>query len=267
MAQVSKYAAASPDAAVIDIKDLVKIYAQGSLEVLALKGITLSVRKNEYVAVMGASGSGKSTLMNIIGCLDRYNSGSYLLEGIDISKVRDTDIAAIRNKKIGFVFQSFNLLPKLSSYENVELPMIYANAPASARRRKALEAIEKVGLTDRMQHKPNELSGGQRQRIAIARALVNNPSILLADEPTGNLDSRSGEEIMAVFQALHDEGATILMVTHEPDIAAHTHRVVMFKDGEIISDTLVENPKRAEVAAAGIAETLKAAEEAAVSGH
>jgi len=242
--------AASADTAIIDIKDLVKIYAQGTLEVVALKDVTLNVRKNEYVAVMGASGSGKSTLMNIIGCLDRYNSGSYLLEGLDISKVRDANIAAIRNRKIGFIFQSFNLLPKLSAYENVELPMVYANAPASARRRKALDAIEKVGLTDRMKHKPNELSGGQKQRVAIARALVNNPSILLADEPTGNLDSRSGEEIMGIFQALHDEGATVVMVTHEPDIAAHTHRIVMFKDGEIVSDNPVANPKRVDVARA-----------------
>jgi len=191
---------------------------------------------------MGASGSGKSTLMNIIGCLDRPTEGTYLLEGIDVSKEKDNALAVIRNEKIGFVFQSFNLLPRLTSLENVELPMVYAGLGPSARKKKAMEAMERVGLADRVKFKPNEISGGQRQRVAIARALVNNPSILLADEPTGNLDTRSGEEIMAIFQRLNQDGATILMVTHEANIARHSRRVVTFRDGEIMSDEAVENP-------------------------
>jgi len=189
---------------------------------------------------MGASGSGKSTMMNILGCLDRPTSGTYILEGRDVSRLKDSGLAAIRNKKIGFVFQSFNLLPKLNAFENVELPMIYAGMPMSKRKKAAVSALERVGLGDRMKHRPSELSGGQMQRVAIARALVNSPSILLADEPTGNLDSRSGEEIMGIFQGLNREGATIVIVTHDPGVAGHTKRIVTFRDGEIVSDRAVE---------------------------
>ncbi|MDR1531006.1 MAG: ABC transporter ATP-binding protein [Clostridiales bacterium] len=221
---------------IIRVQELSKLYRQGSIEVLALREVEFAVKPGEFLAIMGASGSGKSTMMNILGCLDKPTEGTYMLEGIDIGKTRESKLASIRNKKIGFVFQSFNLLPKLSAYENVELPMVYANVSGGKRRKKALEALEKVSLTDRMKHKPNELSGGQRQRVAIARALVNSPSILLADEPTGNLDSVSGEEIMGIFQWLNSEGATIVMVTHEQDIARHTKRIVTFRDGRIISD-------------------------------
>ncbi|MDR2648565.1 MAG: ABC transporter ATP-binding protein [Clostridiales bacterium] len=221
---------------VINITNLIKIYKQGDLEVKALSGINLDIANKEFTSIMGASGSGKSTMMNILGCLDHPTSGSYLLEETDVSQLRDDKLASIRNKKIGFVFQSFNLLPKLTAFENVELPMIYAGVSISARRRKAGEAMEKVGLTDRMKHRPNELSGGQRQRVAIARALVNDPSLLLADEPTGNLDTQSGEEIMTIFKSLNEDGVTIVMVTHEQDVAAHSKRIVTFKDGVIISD-------------------------------
>jgi putative ABC transport system ATP-binding protein len=196
---------------------------------------------------MGASGSGKSTMMNIIGCLDRPTSGTYLLGDVNVSGLDDDKLAVIRNKKIGFVFQSFNLLPKLSAYENVELPMIYAGVSASSRRAKTLDALDKVGLTKRMKHKPNELSGGQRQRVAIARALVNNPALLLADEPTGNLDSQSGDEIIAIFKSLNSDGVTIVMVTHEPDVACHTKRIVTFKDGSIISDKIVDQQQETGV--------------------
>ncbi len=226
---------------IIQIENLTKIYDTGAIQVEALKSVNLNVEKNEFVAIMGPSGSGKSTLMNIIGCLDRLTDGKYLLEGKDISTLNDNELAVIRNKKIGFVFQAFNLLPRLTALGNVELPMIYAGIPASMRRKKAIEALEKVGLGDRLHHRPNELSGGQKQRVAIARALVNNPAILLADEPTGNLDSKSSHEIMDIFEKLNDEGVTIVMVTHEAEIAAHTKRNVIFRDGEIISDTLVEN--------------------------
>nr|WP_175548338.1 ABC transporter ATP-binding protein [Lutispora thermophila] len=225
----------------IEIENLKKVYDTGSIQVEALKSINLKVDRNEYVAIMGASGSGKSTFMNILGCLDRMTSGKYILDGEDVSKLNDTELAEIRNKKIGFVFQAFNLLPRLTALANVELPMIYAGVPASQRRKKAIEALEKVGLAERIHHKPNELSGGQKQRVAIARALVNNPAILLADEPTGNLDTKSSIEIMDIFESLNDEGVTIVMVTHEPDIAAHTKRNVVFKDGEIISDNPVKN--------------------------
>ena len=224
---------------VIKVSNLVKIYKQGSLEVKALNNINLTIAEREFTSIMGASGSGKSTMMNILGCLDRPTSGAYQLEDIDVSQLRDDKLAVIRNKKIGFVFQSFNLLPKLTSLENVELPMVYAGVSAYARRKKAMEALEKVGLADRVKHKPNELSGGQRQRVAIARSLVNDPSLILADEPTGNLDSQSGDEIMAIFKGLNDDGATIVVVTHEPDIARQTKRIVTFKDGGIISDNLV----------------------------
>lgn len=194
---------------------------------------------------MGTSGSGKSTLMNIIGCLDKPTKGTYLLDGIDVSMTNDNELSEVRNKKIGFVFQSFNLLPKLSAIENVELPMIYAGMSRNVRNKKAMEALERVGLLDRIKHKPNELSGGQRQRVAIARSLVNDPAIILADEPTGNLDSKSTVEIIDIFQQLNSEGATIVMVTHEPDVAAHTKRIVTFRDGRTISDEIVKNPLKA----------------------
>jgi putative ABC transport system ATP-binding protein len=222
--------------------NLGKIYKNGSIEVEALKKVNLSITKGEFVSIMGPSGSGKSTLMNIIGCLDRATSGEYELDGVSISKLNDMELAKIRNLKIGFVFQSFNLLPRITALQNVELPMIYAGVHKKERRRKAIEALEKVSLVNRMNHKPNELSGGQKQRVAIARALVNSPAIILADEPTGNLDSASGEEIMAVFQDLNREGVTIVLVTHEPDIAEHTKRVVSFKDGFLIKDIVVKNP-------------------------
>ena len=226
---------------IIKMEDIGKIYRIGKIEVEALKNVNLSIDKGEFVSVMGPSGSGKSTLMNLVGCLDRSTSGFYQLDGVDISKMDDVELAKIRNLKIGFVFQSFNLLPRITALQNVELPMIYAGVSRKDRRRKALEALERVSLIDRKDHKPNELSGGQKQRVAIARALVNTPAIILADEPTGNLDSASGEDIMAVFQGLNREGVTIVLVTHEPDIATHTKRVVKFKDGRLTQDYCVEN--------------------------
>jgi len=227
---------------IIEIDNLFKVYRNGSLEVTALRDVSFSVGEGEFVAIMGQSGSGKSTLMNILGCLDTLTSGIYNLDGEDVSKISGKKIAHIRNRKIGFVFQSYNLLPRLNALQNVELPMIYAGAKTKMRRQSALEALDRVGLTDRVHHKPSEMSGGQKQRVAIARALVNKPAILLADEPTGNLDSRSGEEIMGIFQRLNREGVTIVMVTHEPDIAEHTNRIVAFKDGRIIKDEQVLNP-------------------------
>lgn len=200
---------------------------------------------------MGTSGSGKSTMMNILGCLDKPTSGTYMLDNIDVSSMSDRALSEIRNKKIGFVFQSFNLLPKLSSLENVELPMVYAGVPAGKRREKAMEALKRVGLEKRVKHKPNELSGGQRQRVAIARSLVNDPSIILADEPTGNLDSRSTLEIIDIFQQLNNEGATIVMVTHEPDVAQYTKRIVTFRDGRAISDEPVKNQQLVDLSAIG----------------
>lgn len=226
---------------IIEVENLVKIYDTGAVKLKALKEINFKVEKNEYVAIMGASGSGKSTLMNILGCLDRLTEGKYILDGIDISTLDDLSLSKIRNKKIGFVFQAFNLLPKLTALSNVELPMMYAGVPRKERIEKATEALIKVGLEERLYHRPNELSGGQKQRVAIARSLVNNPSILLADEPTGNLDSTSSEDIMGIFEKLNNEGVTIIMVTHEPDIAAHTKRTIVFKDGNIISDHIVQN--------------------------
>lgn len=224
----------------ITIKDLNKIYENGSIAVQALKDINLEVAEGEFVAITGTSGSGKSTLMNIIGCLDRATDGLYILDNEKIEDLSDNELAEIRNQKIGFVFQSFNLLPRTSAVKNVELPMMYAGITRKERRDRALEALEKVGLSERVEHKPNELSGGQKQRVAVARALVNNPAIILADEPTGNLDSKSTQEVMDLFKKLNNEGVTILIVTHEQDIAEQTKRIVAFRDGEIISDKPVE---------------------------
>jgi putative ABC transport system ATP-binding protein len=218
------------------LTDVVKTYTMGDQVVRALAGVSLDIRRGEYVAIMGPSGSGKSTLMNIIGCLDVPDRGTYFLEGQEVEKLNDDQLADIRNLKIGFVFQTFNLVPRVSVFKNVELPLIYAGKSRAERKRIAEDAIKVVGLTDRMLHKPNELSGGQRQRVAIARALVCNPSIILADEPTGNLDSQTGAEIMAVLGDLHAKGNTIILVTHEDDIAAHAHRVVRLRDGLIESD-------------------------------
>ena len=226
---------------IIRVENLIKVYNTGSISLTALKEINLEVNEKEFVAVMGTSGSGKSTLMNILGCLDRPTSGKYFLEDRNIAELDDDSLAEIRNKKIGFVFQSFNLLPKLTALKNVEVPMIYAKVPPGVRTQRAMEALTKVGLQDRVNHRPNELSGGQKQRVAIARSLVNNPAIILADEPTGNLDSASGDEIMGIFQKLNDEGVTVIMVTHEADIAKCTKRNILFKDGTIIADHAVEN--------------------------
>ena len=220
----------------IEVRGVRKTYQMGEVEVHALNGVDLDVERGEYLAVMGASGSGKSTLMNLLGCLDTPSAGSYRLNGVAVEELDDAELAAIRNKEIGFVFQTFNLLPRTSALGNVELPLVYAGVPRRERRRRALETLERVGLGDRNDHQPNELSGGQRQRVAIARALVNNPSILLADEPTGNLDSATSEEIMAVFDALHAAGNTVVLVTHETEIAAHTERQVLLRDGAVVAD-------------------------------
>ncbi|HEX5425469.1 MAG TPA: ABC transporter ATP-binding protein [Candidatus Acidoferrales bacterium] len=221
---------------VIKTEDLWKTYEMGTEHLHALRGVNIEIHKNEYVAIMGPSGSGKSTLMNLIGCLDTPSKGNYWLAGRLVSQLDDDELAYIRNKEIGFVFQTFNLLARATALHNVELPMIYNGTPAVDRIDRAKQALAQVDLAGRMMHKPNELSGGQRQRVAIARALVNNPAILLADEPTGNLDSATGEEIMALFQRLHENGNTIILVTHEPDIAAHAHRVIRLRDGKVESD-------------------------------
>jgi putative ABC transport system ATP-binding protein len=222
--------------ALIETRDLWKTYQMGDEEIHALKGVSISIERGEYVAIMGPSGSGKSTLMNLIGCLDTPSKGTYLLNGKEVSQMNDNELARIRNEEIGFVFQTFNLLPRATALHNVELPLVYAGINKKARLDQAKAAIDKVELTHRMTHKPNELSGGQRQRVAIARALVNNPSILLADEPTGNLDSKTGVEIMALFARLHQGGNTIIVVTHEADIAAYAHRVIAIRDGQVERD-------------------------------
>jgi putative ABC transport system ATP-binding protein len=223
----------------IQLKQIEKIYEIGSVKVAALCGVDLILEKNEYIAIMGPSGSGKSTLMNILGCLDTPSGGIYNLNGLNVSDMDDDQLAEIRNREIGFVFQTFNLLPRATALHNVELPLIYNGTPAVQRRKQATEALEKVGLADRMHHKPNELSGGQRQRVAIARALVNRPSIILADEPTGNLDSRTGDEIMEIFEDLHEQGNTIILVTHEEYIAEHSDRIIRLRDGLIERDESV----------------------------
>jgi len=222
--------------ALIETVDLWKTYVMGSEEIHALRSVTITIERGEYVAIMGPSGSGKSTLMNLIGCLDTPSKGSYLLNGKQVGQMNDNELARIRNEEIGFVFQTFNLLPRATALHNVELPLVYAGVAAKARQKRARQALEKVELATRMSHRPNELSGGQRQRVAIARALVNNPSILLADEPTGNLDSKTGSEIMGLFERLHKAGNTILVVTHEPDVAAFAYRAIHLRDGQVEND-------------------------------
>jgi putative ABC transport system ATP-binding protein len=225
---------------VIKVEQLVKVYDMGATQVQALRGVDIEIRKGEYVAIMGPSGSGKSTLMNLLGCLDTPTSGKYWLAGRLVSELNDDELAHIRNKEIGFVFQTFNLLGRATALHNVELPLIYNGTPPEERVNRAKQALQMVDLGDRMHHRPNELSGGQRQRVAVARALVNNPAMLLADEPTGNLDSQTGEEIMALFARLHQEGHTIILVTHEPDIASHAERVIRVRDGHIESDEKIK---------------------------
>jgi len=224
---------------IIDLRDIQKVYTMGEEKVHALNGVTLGIERGEYVAIMGSSGSGKSTLMNLLGCLDTPSSGSYHLNGVAVEELDDTELAGIRNKEIGFVFQSFHLLPRTSALQNVELPLIYAGVPPGERRERAAEALRQVDLQDRSDHRQNQLSGGQRQRVAIARALVTRPSILLADEPTGNLDSVTSREIMMLFERLHEQGNTILVVTHEHDIAAHSARIVSIRDGRVDRDEAV----------------------------
>jgi putative ABC transport system ATP-binding protein len=237
----------------IDIRDITKVYEMGEEKVHALSGVSLGIERAEYVAIMGPSGSGKSTLMNLIGCLDTPTSGSYILNGKEVARMTDDELAAIRNQEIGFVFQTFNLLPRTSAVQQVELPLVYGGLSRKERRERAVKALHAVGLADRMAHTPNEMSGGQRQRVAIARALINDPSILLADEPTGNLDSQTGAEIMALFDELNARGNTIVLVTHEEDIASHARRIVRLRDGKIIADEINERyvPGAARAAATG----------------
>jgi putative ABC transport system ATP-binding protein len=234
---------------VIALRDVTKVYVTGEVETRAVAGVSLDIRRGEFVAIMGASGSGKSTMMNILGCLDRPTAGHYLLDDVDVALLNRKELAQLRNRKIGFVFQSFNLLARTTAMENVELPLFYSEPAVSLRdrHRRAREALEKVGLSNRLHHRPSQLSGGQQQRIAIARALVNNPELLLADEPTGNLDTRTSIEIMGLFQALNDSGITVIMVTHELDIAAYCRRIVIMRDGRLLEDRLNATPNRADV--------------------
>jgi putative ABC transport system ATP-binding protein len=229
----------SPESSVIYLEDIFRVYEMGEEKVYALRGVTVGIKRNEYVAIMGPSGSGKSTLMNLIGCLDTPSSGSYFFNGANVAGLDDDELAEIRNREIGFVFQTFNLLPRSDALHNVELPLVYSGVKKEERLERAFQALVNVGLDSRASHKPNELSGGQRQRVAIARALVTNPSIILADEPTGNLDSKTGDEIMHLFQELHDKGNTIILVTHEEEIARHAHRIVRVRDGKIERDEQV----------------------------
>jgi putative ABC transport system ATP-binding protein len=242
------------DKSLIEIRDITKIYRMGGdIEVHALRGVSLQVDAGELLSIMGPSGSGKSTMMNVLGCLDQPTSGEYYLDGVDIKKLNDNALAEIRNRKIGFVFQTFNLLPRTTALQNVELPLIYRGINGRERRQRVTEALEMVGLADRIHHRPNELSGGEQQRVAIARALATQPDIILADEPTGNLDSRAGAEIMVIFQRLNREmGITVVFVTHDPDIAAHTRRIVQLLDGKIVADELVENPLDADATLAAV---------------
>jgi putative ABC transport system ATP-binding protein len=232
---------------IIQFQNIVKHYKIGTIIVEALRSVSIDIKENEYVAIMGPSGSGKSTLMNLIGCLDTPTSGRYILNGTDVSQMIDDELAEIRNTEIGFVFQTFNLLPRYTALENIVLPLVYAGKSKAERTERALKVIEAVGLTDRMTHRPNELSGGQRQRVAIARAMVNNPSIILADEPTGNLDSKTSDDIMNLFDEIHSRGNTMILVTHEEDIARHAHRIIRLKDGQVDSDYINEHPYKKAV--------------------